>query len=288
MSAEKNVAKGIAGDKSATLGGVLKKNEAIKKNVRKAADEITLVNDVLKQGKTTVGQMKVALTQNEKVEGKVSKAAEDLQRVNIKLAKEIATRQGIETELHDMKADLAGVRNNLVQAQEAGRDAQQLALTDTLTGLPNRASFDQALQHALVQAKRHDWQLAMLVIDVDKFKHINDTHGHDMGDQVLLTVANRLQSFIRDEDMVSRWGGDEFVCLLLDVKETADVKRLAEQLVACVAEDFEYEGLDLQIKISIGVAISPVDGDTAEALFRQADKAMYRAKNSASGVVLSS
>ncbi len=287
MSEDPKIHRKVAAVKKISLGVVLKKNESIKKNVRKAADEITVVNDVLKQEKTTAKQMKSALTQNENAEQRVSKAAEDLQRVNIKLANEIATRQGIESELDDMKTDLAGVKENLQHAQVASRDAQQLALTDTLTGLPNRASFDQALQHGLVQAKRHEWQLAVLFIDVDKFKHINDEYGHDCGDQVLLTVAHRLQSFIRDEDMVSRWGGDEFVCLLLDVKNAEDVQRLAEQLVARVAENFEYSGLNIQIKISIGVAISPADGETAESLFKQADNAMYRAKRSQQGVMLS-
>lgn len=286
MNTRKKVLKKIAVGKKVSLDGVLKKNESIKKNVKKAADEITLVNDVLKQGKTSVGQMKVALVQNENVEQKVSKAAEDLQRVNVKLSKEIAIREGIESELDNMKMHLAGAQDNLLQAQEAGRDAQQQALTDPLTGLPNRASFDQALKHGLVQAERHGWQLAVLFIDVDKFKDINDTHGHDLGDQVLLTVANRLQSFIRDEDMVSRWGGDEFVCLLLEVKKADDVKRLAGQLVTCVAEALELNGITLQIKVSIGVAISPTDGDSAETLLKKADQAMYRAKGSAQRVVL--
>lgn len=272
--------------KSVSLDGVLKKNEEIKIDVGRAAGELASVNDVLKQENASVRAMKIALTQNADAESRVTKAAEDLKRVNIKLANEIAVRVGIEFELDTIKTDLAVVRDDLLQAQLTGRQAQQLALTDTLTGLPNRASFDQALNHGLVQAKRQGWGLALMFIDVDKFKSINDSHGHDVGDRVLLTVANRLKSFIRDGDMVSRWGGDEFVCLLLEVKHEDDVLRLASKLIHRVAQGVEVSGQTLHIKISVGIALCPSDGDTAELLIKHADKAMYKAKGTAQRVAL--
>src|SRR3989338_2244846 len=219
MSAKSKIPGTKLAIKSVSLNGVLKKNEEIKIDVGRAASELASANDVLKQENASLQAMKVALTQNADAEIMVAKAADDLKRVNIKLANEIAVRVGIESELDSMKTDLATVRDDLLQAQVTGRQAQQLALTDTLTGLPNRASFDLALHQGLVQAKRQSWGLAVLFIDVDKFKDINDNHGHDVGDRVLLTVANRLNSFIREGDMVSRWGGDEFVCLLLEVKD---------------------------------------------------------------------
>ena len=164
-------------------------------------------------------------------------------------------------------------------------EAQQIALRDALTGLPNRVSFEQGLDHGLIQAKRHGWGLAVLFIDIDKFKSINDSYGHDLGDQVLLMVANRLRSFVRDEDMVSRWGGDEFVCLLFEVKQEADVTRLAEKIINRISEACEFNGTTLSIRASIGIAIYPADGETADILFKYADTAMYKAKGTKKRVV---
>jgi diguanylate cyclase (GGDEF)-like protein len=138
----------------------------------------------------------------------------------------------------------------------------------------------------LSQAKRHGWGLAVLFIDIDKFKSINDSYGHDLGDQVLLMVANRLKSFVRGEDLVSRWGGDEFVCLLLEVKQAADVTHLAEKMIHRIAEASEFNGIVLSIIASIGIAIYPADGDTSEILFKNADIAMYKAKGTEKRVVL--
>ncbi len=265
---------------------MLKKNEKIKETVKKAASELTLVNEVLKQEKVPVQVMKQALTQNEDVEQKVAKAADDLKLVNVKLAKEMAERIVIESELANTKTDLAEVRDDLSNAQVKSEEAQQIALQDALTGLPNRVSFEQGLDHGLIQAKRHGWGLAVLFIDIDKFKSINDSYGHDLGDQVLLMVANRLKSFVRDEDMVSRWGGDEFVCLLLEVKQEADVTRLAEKMINRIAEACEFNGIVLSIRASIGIAIYPADGETADILFKNADTAMYKAKGTEKRVVL--
>ncbi|CAI3802074.1 diguanylate cyclase domain-containing protein [Rheinheimera sp. MM224] len=286
MSAKSKVRGRKVTVKRVSLDGVLKKNEEIKIDVARAAGELSSANTVLQQEKASVQAMKIALTQNVDAEDMVAKAAEDLKRVNIKLANEIAVRIGIESELDTMKTDLASVRDDLLQAQVSGLQAQQLALTDVLTGLPNRASFDQALTQGLAQAKRQGWGLAVMFIDVDNFKSINDSHGHDVGDRVLLTVANRLKSFIRDGDMVSRWGGDEFVCLLLEVKHENDVLRLASKLVQRVAEAVDLSGQILHIKISVGIALSPSDGETAALLIKHADKAMYKAKGTAQQVVL--
>lgn len=272
--------------KKASLGRVLKKNEKIKKTVEIAASELTLVNETLQQENVPIQVMKQALTQNEDVEQKVAKAADDLKLVNIKLTDEIADRIAIESELADTKTDLAEVRDDLSNAQVKTEEAQRMALQDALTGLPNRASFEQSLDHGLIQAKRHGWGLAVLFIDIDKFKSINDSYGHDMGDQVLLMVANRLKSCVRDEDIVSRWGGDEFVCLLLEVKQEADVTQLAAEMINRIAEACEFNGPVLSIIASIGIAIYPADGDTSDILFKNADTAMYKAKGTEKRVVL--
>lgn len=272
--------------KKASLEHVLKKNKKIKETVKKAASELTSVNKVLKQEKVPVQVLKQALTQNEDVEQKVAKAADDLKLVNVKLAEEMAERIVIESELANTKTDLAEVRDDLSKAQVKTEEAQQIALKDALTGLPNRVSFEQGLDHGLSQAKRHGWGLAVLFIDIDKFKSINDYYGHDLGDQVLLMVADRLQSFVRGEDLVSRWGGDEFVCLLFEVNQEADVTRLAEKMVNRIAETCEFNGVSLSIRASIGIAIYPADGETADILFKNADIAMYQAKGSEKRVVL--
>lgn len=272
--------------KKASLEHVLKKNKKIKETVKKAASELTSVNKVLKQEKVPVQVLKQALTQNEDVEQKVAKAADDLKLVNVKLAEEMAERIVIESELANTKTDLAEVRDDLSKAQVKTEEAQQIALKDALTGLPNRVSFEQGLDHGLSQAKRHGWGLAVLFIDIDKFKSINDSYGHDLGDQVLLMVADRLQSFVRGEDLVSRWGGDEFVCLLFEIKQEADVTRLAGKMVDRIAETCEFNGISLSIRASIGIAIYPADGETADILFKNADIAMYQAKGSEKRVVL--
>jgi diguanylate cyclase (GGDEF)-like protein len=285
-SKSKDLKKNVSA-KRASLERVLKKNEKIKETVKEAASELTSVNEVLKQEKVPVQIMKQALTQNEDVEQKVAKAADDLKLVNIKLTEEIAERIVIESELANAKTDLAEVRDDLSKAQVKTEEAQQNALQDALTGLPNRVSFKQRLDHGVIQAKRHGWGLAVLFIDIDEFKSINDSYGHDLGDQVMLMVANRLRSSVRrDEDMVSRWGGDEFVCLLFEVKQEADVTRLAEKMINRIAEACEFDGTILSIRVSIGIAIYPTDGETAGILFKNADIAMYKAKGTEKRVVL--
>jgi diguanylate cyclase (GGDEF)-like protein len=146
--------------------------------------------------------------------------------------------------------------------------------------------FEQHLEQGLIQAKRHGWGLAVLFIDIDKFKSINDSYGHDIGDKVLLVVANRLQSLVRRLDTVSRWGGDEFMCLLMEVKQEADVTRLAEKMVNRIAEACEFNGIVISIRASIGIAIYPADGETVDALFKNADMAMFKAKGTETRVAL--
>lgn len=275
--------------KNISLRRVLNKNEKIKETVKQAASELTSVNEVLKQEKKVnipVQTIQEAITQNEGVEHKVAKAADDLNQVNAELTKEVAEQVAFESELADTKIDLAEARDDLSKSQAKEEETRQITLHDALTGLPNRVLFEQRLEHGLIQAKRRSWKLAVLFIDIDKFKSINDSYGHDLGDKVLLMVANRLQSSVREEDMVCRWGGDEFVCLLLDVKQEADITRLAEKMVNRISEACEFNGTVLSIRPSIGIAIYPADGETAEILFKNADMAMYKAKGTEKRFVL--
>lgn len=275
--------------KKVSLRRVLNKNKKIKKNVEHAASDLTSVNEVLNQGikvDIPVQTIEEAITLNEDVEHKVARAADDLHQVNIELAKEVDERVVIESELADTKTDLAKVRDDLSKSQIKEEETRKLTFQDALTGLPNRVLFEQHLDQGLIQAKRRSWGLAVLFIDIDKFKSINDSYGHDLGDKVLIMVANRLQSLIRDEDTVSRWGGDEFMCLLLEVKQEVDVTRVAEKMVNRIAEACEFTGIVLSIKVSIGIAIYPADGETADILFKNADTAMFKAKRTEKRVVL--
>jgi diguanylate cyclase len=269
--------------KRVSLGSVLNENKKIKRTIKQAATELTSVNEVLKKTEekinVPVSTIKVAIAQNENVEQKVEKAAADLKQVNAELTREVAERAIIESEL-------AKARDDLSKSQAKEEETRQIYTQDVLTGLPNRISFDQGLEHGLTQAKRHGWLLAVLFIDIDKFKSINDSYGHDAGDKVLLMVANRLRSCIRGEDLVSRWGGDEFVCLLSDIKQEDDVTRIAGIMVNRISEAFKFKKTVLSIRASIGIAIYPEDGKTADILLKNADQAMYKAKGSDKQVVL--
>lgn len=282
--------------KNNSLGQVLNQSEEIKESVEEAATSLSSVNEILKQKNTESIPVQViadAIVQNKETEHQVKKAAGDLALVNTGLANEVAERIDMESELANMKNDMAEMKNDLADVREdlsksriKEEETQQIAFKDPLTGLPNRLLFEERLGHGLIQAERHGWKLAVMFIDIDKFKSINDTYGHDLGDNVLLMVANRLQDLVRNEDMVSRWGGDEFVCLLLEVKHESDMVLLAEKMVNCIAEPCRFGGVELSIRASIGIATYPEDGDTPESLFKNADKAMYKAKGTASGVVL--
>ncbi len=272
-----------------SLGRVLNQTEEIKDTVDEAASNLSSVNALLKQDADValpVQTIEDALVQNEAVETQIAKAADDLAQVNTDLANEVSERMGLEAELADMKTNLAEVRQDLSQSRANEEEARHLAFKDPLTGLPNRALFEERLDHGLVQAHRHGWKLAVMFIDIDQFKSINDSHGHDSGDHVLLTVANRLQALVRSEDTVSRWGGDEFVCLLLNIQQETDIAQLAEKMVRHIAETCALGQTVLSIRASIGVTIYPDDGDTADLLLKHADEAMYEAKGTEKGVVL--
>jgi diguanylate cyclase len=268
---------------------VLDQSEEIKKNVEKVADQISSVNATFKQDKKiyfpypTIEQ---AIAQNEEAEQKINKAVGDLHQVNTELAKQIAARIDIELELKQTKSDLFDIRADLSKSQIKEKDALYIALHDSLTGLPNRLLLEQRLDHGLTQARRYGWKLAVMFIDLDKFKSINDSYGHDIGDKLLITVAKRLEDSVRGEDMVSRWGGDEFICLLLNIKHESDAVSLANKMVAQISQECDLDGTVVSISATIGIAICPRDGETAEVLFRQVDRAMYRSKGTDQRVML--
>ena len=275
--------------KNVPLKNVLDQSEEIKANVEEAAEQLGSVNAVLSNNAKVVPPfptIEEVIAQNEEAEKKVVKAAEDLQQVNAELTKQVAERIDIESELKETKNDLLEVRADLSKSQEKEKGALHIALHDPLTGLPNRLLLEQHLDHGLTQSRRYSHKLALMFIDLDKFKSINDSYGHDIGDRVLITVAKRLQAFVRGEDIVSRWGGDEFVCVLLNIDLESDVISLAEKMVVRISETCEFDGIILSISATIGIAICPRDGETAEILFKQVDRAMYRSKGTDQRVML--
>lgn len=166
--------------------------------------------------------------------------------------------------------------NNL---DELARASQRDALTDT----PNRALMLDRLVNAIALARRHRSRIAVLFIDLDRFKQINDSLGHAVGDEVLQLVARRLEDVVRDSDTVSRHGGDEFLVLLTEVSQPSDAKQIAEKMISTLATPYSVGGHELSLSPSIGIAIFPEDGEHATTLISRADAAMYRAKRRGGG-----
>ncbi|MCL5060347.1 MAG: EAL domain-containing protein [Candidatus Thermoplasmatota archaeon] len=158
-----------------------------------------------------------------------------------------------------------------------------LANHDPLTGLPNRSYFQDFLGHALAHAQRDKSQVSLLFIDLDRFKHINDSQGHEVGDQVLRVVANRLDEQLRADDFVARLGGDEFAVVLTHPPASRAASRVARKLAQALAESFKLGQRRYAIGASIGISVYPDDGLDANTLLRQADLAMYQAKQRRSG-----
>ncbi|HEB66993.1 MAG TPA: EAL domain-containing protein, partial [Gammaproteobacteria bacterium] len=155
---------------------------------------------------------------------------------------------------------------------------QHMAHHDALTDLPNRNLFLDRLQQALIRARHHDRLVAVMFMDLDRFKNINDTLGHNTGDQLLLQLSERLKHSVRDGDTIARFGGDEFAILLDDVDNENSIAAVAQKLLQTLSEPFHVNSHELFITASIGIAIFPHDGDDPDTLLRNADVAMYRAK----------
>jgi diguanylate cyclase (GGDEF)-like protein len=232
-------------------------------HAEKKQDGLEMTSNGPESKSNTMVNLEATLSQNEQVQSRVAKCEEELSAVNVQLREEIKERRDLESELSE--------------SQRAEEEARHRSLHDQLTGLPNRALLRDRLEHALAQAKRHSKALSLLFIDLDDFKTVNDSHGHDIGDKVLQAVAERLQSVVRAEDTVARHGGDEFVCVVLDVEEN-HVENIARKIRDAIASTCEIEGVQFTVKASIGIAVHPKDGHTPEELLKSADKAMYYAK----------
>jgi diguanylate cyclase (GGDEF)-like protein len=176
----------------------------------------------------------------------------------------------------------------LLAVHRGGREAiakEHQALHDALTGLPNRLLFKDRIEQAIQMGSRHDTTAAVMLIDLDHFKEINDTLGHHAGDRLLQEVATRLTATLGEDDVVARLGGDEFGVLLPSLQQPGDATLMAQTLIARMREPFAIDGLTLEVDASIGIACHPLHGDGVELLNQRADIAMYAAKESGRGHV---
>ncbi|MBC5815507.1 MAG: EAL domain-containing protein, partial [Candidatus Eremiobacteraeota bacterium] len=167
---------------------------------------------------------------------------------------------------------------DITRRKEAEESLSRLARYDTLTGLPNRVALQQRLTEALAQARATGQSCALMFLDLDRFKDINDTLGHTIGDALLRAVGERFAMMLRPDALLARWGGDEFVVLLQNVRDNADAARVARRLTSTVAEPFYIENYELVVSVSIGISMYPWDAHDEAVLIRNADTAMYRAK----------
>lgn len=189
---------------------------------------------------------------------------------------EASLEQRVEERTEELEAANARLREN-------ERQLQALAHTDTLTGLANRLLLDARLMQSMQQARRTHGQVALLLVDLDQFKPINDGYGHAIGDEVLRCTADRLKAAVREVDTVARLGGDEFVVVLTGLGGGADAERLAQKLVASLGEPMRVLGLPLEIGASIGIALFTGGELSSAELMRRADQAMYAAKDAGRG-----
>jgi diguanylate cyclase (GGDEF)-like protein len=185
------------------------------------------------------------------------------------------TEKELDERVHVRTRELQDVNLRLRESEALLR---KMAHHDHLTGLANRSLLDESLLQAIERAKRNKGKIAVLLADLDGFKPVNDNHGHDVGDELLKVIADRLKATVRSSDTVARIGGDEFVLLLDTIKEPQDAIHMAEKALASISEPVNVRGAELKVSASIGVAIFPDDGMEAETLVKHADRAMYSAK----------
>ncbi len=280
-------------DTPALLEKALEKSQEVKEKMVDCVTELSTVNETVKTEMTTgitLQQAKAALAQTESVEEKVQECADELHEVNEALAQEISDRDELNRELTETERKLTATKHilshtegNLAIAHEVAEEATQRTLRDFVTGIANRELFNDRLEQAIALAERGGWILGVMFIDLDKFKLINDTHGHAIGDRVLQGVAQRLNDQVRGGDTICRWGGDEFLYLLVNPQNNTNIERVACKVLNSISQTLIIDDLVLTIKPSIGIAVYPSNGSTGEELVVNADAAMYRAKKNETG-----
>lgn len=170
-----------------------------------------------------------------------------------------------------------GQFEDITKQKEIENELKRLAYFDDLTDIPNRKMLDRQIQKALSRSKRHNHNFTIMFIDLDDFKKVNDTLGHDAGDQLLKEVVSRINECIREEDLISRIGGDEFIVMFEETGK-GEIEKIAERILDYVAEPYSINGDYASVSLSIGISMYPDDGEDKDTLIKAADKAMYYAK----------
>ncbi|HAF44984.1 MAG TPA: hypothetical protein DCK83_08630 [Gallionellaceae bacterium] len=189
----------------------------------------------------------------------------------------ISSRAMVESNAEGKTVAIVGTSLDITDRKHAEERIDFLAHFDALTGLPNRAQMEDRLKYAISMAKRNKENIALMFIDLDRFKDINDTLGHSIGDGLLVLLAKRLRDMLREQDVVSRFGGDEFI-VMLPGTEVRGISLVVQKLLEIIAQPYQVEHYDLNLTASVGIAIYPGDGEDLESLSKNADAAMYRAK----------
>jgi len=182
-------------------------------------------------------------------------------------------------QMHDQVIGRVWSFQDVTERQLTEARIRYQASHDVLTGLPNRMMFSDRLAEALLQSAQNLSQMAVMFLDLDRFKLVNDSLGHAAGDQLLQEVARRLKACLRESDMVARWAGDEFTLLLSNLHSLEDATTIAQKILLALQPDYELEGHTLRVSSSIGIAVYPTNGEDAETLLKNADAALYRAKD---------
>lgn len=194
----------------------------------------------------------------------------------------IESRENLEQKVKSRTVELEEINKKLLceiqEKNKARSDLEYIAYHDELTGLPKKNLLIDRVNYSIESAKRNKTTLALLFLDLDRFKTINDTLGHVIGDQLIKSVATRLRATLRHEDTISRNGGDEFVVVIKDVKEINEIKKVAQKIIDAVTSIFDIMSHTIHIGVSIGISVYPTDGDTALKLIKNADTSMFDAK----------
>ena len=226
--------------------------------------------------------------QGDKAREEVSRVRADLAELNLAVGAAEQRLEGIDAErLREANQNLVlstlRARTDADDCAEALEDLSRSAELDALTDLPKREIMLDRLTQAIGDARRKGGHLAVLFIDLNNFKVINDTLGHGVGDQVLQQAAQRMGSVIRKQDTLSRYGGDEFLILITDIEQATDASEVARKLTVAIGMPFRIGEHVLRLSASVGISVYPEGGDTRELLIERADKAMYRAKRLGAG-----
>jgi diguanylate cyclase (GGDEF)-like protein len=237
------------------LTEISKNNELSRRVNEKGNDELSSLS------KKINNMISIIEASHQKLEYRVKERTQELQNTNIQLQQEIAERKSVQKDLTIHKEHLV-----------------RLAHYDNLTALPNRVYFNEMLTKILSQNKRHKNMLAILYIDIDKFKTINDALGHPTGDIVLKELSERFTKSLRSEDILARLGGDEFAVLLRDIPDVKFATTIAKKLLLVCRQPITVQAHEFVLSASVGISTFPADGTTLEALLKNADMAMYRAK----------